>query len=173
MPWRVAHTVHTIAPASIIDWGGGIIRQLGNSHHRSCNDKILPCSSPENQRLENGRGRSYCNLANDSIAVLRLCDSEICSCGRPAVDLHWRSREVTLMFPTFVRLSKASRLPLTPKRGNKDYYKGKITSEILSCLLKDRFDDSRDTTGVPSWRTSHWDTGKARCPRKGEVQAFG
>ncbi|KAF8504429.1 hypothetical protein F5888DRAFT_1655711 [Russula emetica] len=28
------------------------------------------------------------------------------------------------MFPTFVRLSKASRLPLTPKRGNKDYYKG-------------------------------------------------
>ncbi|KAG6861930.1 hypothetical protein C0995_009880 [Termitomyces sp. Mi166 len=28
------------------------------------------------------------------------------------------------MFPTFVRLSKASRRPLTPKRGNKDYYKG-------------------------------------------------
>lgn len=28
------------------------------------------------------------------------------------------------MFPTLVRLSKASRLPLTPKQGNKDYYKG-------------------------------------------------
>ncbi|KAF8580925.1 hypothetical protein K439DRAFT_1355546 [Ramaria rubella] len=28
------------------------------------------------------------------------------------------------MFPTFVRFSKASRLPLTPKRGNKDFYKG-------------------------------------------------
>ncbi|KAI9429313.1 hypothetical protein H4582DRAFT_1380535 [Lactarius indigo] len=28
------------------------------------------------------------------------------------------------MFPTLARLSKASRLPLTPKRGNKDYYKG-------------------------------------------------
>lgn len=28
------------------------------------------------------------------------------------------------MFPTLVRLSKASRRPLTPKRGNKDYYKG-------------------------------------------------
>ncbi|KAF7982589.1 hypothetical protein HWV62_27603 [Athelia sp. TMB] len=28
------------------------------------------------------------------------------------------------MFPTIVRLSKASRRPLTPKRGNKDYYKG-------------------------------------------------
>ncbi|KAG5352986.1 hypothetical protein C0989_011495 [Termitomyces sp. Mn162] len=28
------------------------------------------------------------------------------------------------MLPTFVRLSKASRRPLTPKRGNKDYYKG-------------------------------------------------
>ncbi|KAK2460136.1 hypothetical protein APHAL10511_007815 [Amanita phalloides] len=28
------------------------------------------------------------------------------------------------MFPTIARLSKASRRPLTPKRGNKDYYKG-------------------------------------------------
>ncbi|KAF8191715.1 hypothetical protein BJ912DRAFT_285915 [Pholiota molesta] len=28
------------------------------------------------------------------------------------------------MFPTAARLSKASRAPLTPKRGNKDYYKG-------------------------------------------------
>ncbi|KAH9975364.1 hypothetical protein BGW80DRAFT_1296720 [Lactifluus volemus] len=28
------------------------------------------------------------------------------------------------MFPTLARLSKASRFPLTPKRGNKDYYKG-------------------------------------------------
>ena len=28
------------------------------------------------------------------------------------------------MFPTLARLSKASRLALTPKRGNKDYYKG-------------------------------------------------
>ncbi|KZT67040.1 hypothetical protein DAEQUDRAFT_674076 [Daedalea quercina L-15889] len=28
------------------------------------------------------------------------------------------------MFPTLVRLSKASRRSLTPKRGNKDYYKG-------------------------------------------------
>ena len=28
------------------------------------------------------------------------------------------------MFPTVARLSKASRRPLTPKRGNKDYYKG-------------------------------------------------
>jgi large subunit ribosomal protein L41 len=31
-----------------------------------------------------------------------------------------------IMFPTLARFSKASRLPLTPKRGNKDYYKGKI-----------------------------------------------
>ncbi|KAF8961736.1 hypothetical protein BDZ97DRAFT_1827745 [Flammula alnicola] len=28
------------------------------------------------------------------------------------------------MFPTLARLSKASRAPLTPKRGNKDFYKG-------------------------------------------------
>ncbi|TFK46768.1 hypothetical protein OE88DRAFT_1811586 [Heliocybe sulcata] len=28
------------------------------------------------------------------------------------------------MFPTLARLSKASRRPLTPKRGNKDFYKG-------------------------------------------------
>ena len=80
------------------------------------------------------------------------------------------------MFPTFVRLSKASRLPLTPKRGNKDYYKGNLTSgKLIFCsgLLKDRFDDFRDTTGLPSWRTSHWGTGKARYPRKGEVQALG
>ncbi|THH14580.1 hypothetical protein EW146_g5769 [Bondarzewia mesenterica] len=28
------------------------------------------------------------------------------------------------MIPTLVRLSKASRLPLTTKRGNKDFYKG-------------------------------------------------
>ncbi|KII84292.1 hypothetical protein PLICRDRAFT_179547 [Plicaturopsis crispa FD-325 SS-3] len=28
------------------------------------------------------------------------------------------------MYPTAIRLSKASRRPLTPKRGNKDYYKG-------------------------------------------------
>ncbi|KDQ07412.1 hypothetical protein BOTBODRAFT_38821 [Botryobasidium botryosum FD-172 SS1] len=28
------------------------------------------------------------------------------------------------MFPTRAALSKASRLPLTPKHGNKDYYKG-------------------------------------------------
>ncbi|KAF9478945.1 hypothetical protein BDN70DRAFT_932960 [Pholiota conissans] len=28
------------------------------------------------------------------------------------------------MFPTVARLSKASRAPLTPKRGNKDFYKG-------------------------------------------------
>ncbi|GBE85340.1 hypothetical protein BKA93DRAFT_362602 [Sparassis latifolia] len=28
------------------------------------------------------------------------------------------------MFPTLVRLSKASRRTLTAKRGNKDYYKG-------------------------------------------------
>lgn len=30
------------------------------------------------------------------------------------------------MKPTLARLSKALRLPLTPKRGNKDYYKGKL-----------------------------------------------
>ena len=28
------------------------------------------------------------------------------------------------MFPTLARLSKASRRALTPKRGNKDFYKG-------------------------------------------------
>lgn len=28
------------------------------------------------------------------------------------------------MFPTLVRLSKASRRPLSSKRGNKDFYKG-------------------------------------------------
>ena len=28
------------------------------------------------------------------------------------------------MIPTAVRASKASRAPLTPKRGNKDFYKG-------------------------------------------------
>ncbi|KAN0130119.1 hypothetical protein V8E53_012064, partial [Lactarius tabidus] len=28
------------------------------------------------------------------------------------------------MFPTLARFSKASRLALTPKRGNKDFYKG-------------------------------------------------
>jgi len=28
------------------------------------------------------------------------------------------------MIPTAARLSKASRLSLTPKRGNKDFYKG-------------------------------------------------
>ncbi|KAI0295727.1 hypothetical protein BC826DRAFT_268578 [Russula brevipes] len=33
------------------------------------------------------------------------------------------------MFPTLARLSKASRLPLTPKRGNKDFYKGKGTRQ--------------------------------------------
>lgn len=32
------------------------------------------------------------------------------------------------MFPTAARLSKASRAPLTPKRGNKDYYKGLFVS---------------------------------------------
>jgi len=31
---------------------------------------------------------------------------------------------LALMRPTLVALSKASRRPLTPKRGNKDYYKG-------------------------------------------------
>src|SRR6266478_3790612 len=85
---------------------------------------------------------------------------------------HWRSREL-LMFPTFVRLSKASRLPLTPKRGNKDYYKGKLTPGMLNLSLKGQFDDTRYTTGVSSWRTSHWGTRKARSPRKGEIQAFG
>ena len=30
------------------------------------------------------------------------------------------------MIPTAVRLSKASRRALTPKRGNKDFYKGRI-----------------------------------------------
>jgi len=39
------------------------------------------------------------------------------------------------MFPTLARLSKASRLPLTPKRGNKDYYKGKSTYWKVSLLL--------------------------------------
>ena len=38
------------------------------------------------------------------------------------------------MFPSLARLSKASRLPLTPKRGNKDYYKGKSTFGI-SCTI--------------------------------------
>lgn len=42
------------------------------------------------------------------------------------------------MFPTLARLSKASRLPLTPKRGNKDYYKGKPTSRNMYFLLKVR-----------------------------------
>jgi hypothetical protein len=32
------------------------------------------------------------------------------------------------MFPTAARLSKASRAPLTPKRGNKDFYKGLLSS---------------------------------------------
>ena len=35
------------------------------------------------------------------------------------------------MFPTVARLSKASRAPLTPKRGNKDYYKGNFTLKLL------------------------------------------
>jgi len=39
------------------------------------------------------------------------------------------------MFPTLARLSKASRLPLTPKRGNKDYYKGKSTYWKVSLRL--------------------------------------
>jgi large subunit ribosomal protein L41 len=30
------------------------------------------------------------------------------------------------MFPSLPRLSKASRRPLTPKRGNKDFYKGLV-----------------------------------------------
>lgn len=30
------------------------------------------------------------------------------------------------MFPTLARLSKASRKSLTPKQGNKDFYKGPI-----------------------------------------------
>ena len=36
------------------------------------------------------------------------------------------------MFATLARLSKASRRALTPKRGNKDYYKG----ASLSCLQR-------------------------------------
>ena len=39
------------------------------------------------------------------------------------------------MFPTLARLSKASRLPLTPKRGNKDFYKGKLTYWTVWLLL--------------------------------------
>lgn len=35
-----------------------------------------------------------------------------------------RGSHSTTMFPTLARLSKASRRPLTPKRGNKDFYKG-------------------------------------------------
>lgn len=39
--------------------------------------------------------------------------------------------QVAAMFATLVRCSKASRKPLTPKRGNKDYYKGMIGSGLL------------------------------------------
>ena len=35
------------------------------------------------------------------------------------------------MFPTLARLSKASRKPLTTKRGNKDYYKGMLEVNLL------------------------------------------
>ncbi|KAG6845083.1 hypothetical protein H0H87_000988 [Tephrocybe sp. NHM501043] len=38
------------------------------------------------------------------------------------------------MFPTLARLSKASRRPLTPKRGNKDYYKGMLRRTQLRKL---------------------------------------
>ncbi len=36
----------------------------------------------------------------------------------------------TPMFPTVARLSKASRAPLTPKRGNKDFYKGNFGRKL-------------------------------------------
>ena len=35
------------------------------------------------------------------------------------------------MFPTRAVFSKASRLPLTAKHGNKDYYKGNFTRKLL------------------------------------------
>lgn len=41
------------------------------------------------------------------------------------------------MFPTVARLSKASRLPLTPKRANKDFYKG-IYFGVLQDVLIDK-----------------------------------
>ncbi|TDL27621.1 hypothetical protein BD410DRAFT_740825 [Rickenella mellea] len=34
------------------------------------------------------------------------------------------------MLPTLVRMSKASRRPLTPKRGNKDFYKGTRQAQL-------------------------------------------
>lgn len=39
------------------------------------------------------------------------------------------------MFPTLVRFSKASRRPLSSKRGNKDFYKGH-SFLILLCSLQ-------------------------------------
>ena len=39
------------------------------------------------------------------------------------------------MFPTRVALSKASRVPLTSKRGPKDFYKGKYAISFLCHLL--------------------------------------
>lgn len=40
------------------------------------------------------------------------------------------------MLPTAARLSKASRAPLTPKRGNKDFYKGSLYRfTIVLCVL--------------------------------------
>jgi len=43
---------------------------------------------------------------------------------------------IAVMFATLVRCSKASRKPLTPKRGNKDYYKGVISSGPLPLVEK-------------------------------------
>jgi len=43
---------------------------------------------------------------------------------------------IAVMFATLVRCSKASRKPLTPKRGNKDYYKGVISSDSLPLVVK-------------------------------------
>ena len=68
------------------------------------------------------------------------------------------------MFPTLARLSKASRLPLTPKRGNKDYYKGKVNTWDVSPLwlteLQER--DKRTSPGDTALarQESMWSEGK-------------
>ena len=90
------------------------------------------------------------------------------------VHQHPRKDHHHKMRPTFACLSKAPRRPLTPKRGNKDYYKG--VYRTISWVPKwewswrGAFVTLRDTPGLPSWWTTHGCSRKILWEVKGIVQ---
>lgn len=84
---------------------------------------------------------------------------------------HWAALFSILMFPTLVRLSKASRRPLTSKRANKDFYKGPRRSSS-HCAYHFTPTYYRHSPSISSGWTSYGCSRKTCSPGQSQISSY-